>query len=121
MDNNVHKRHLFDVYSSTDEEVDDINKLQEEFESETESVSSEEIFSLEVEDTFESWESAERQVESYAKEFGFGVRKVRTEKNKEGKIARRTFACKFSGKYRAQKRADVEDTRERSSAKMNCP
>ena len=117
----VHKRHLFDVYSSMDEEVDDINKLQEEFESETESVSSEEIFGLEVEDTFESWESAERQVESYAKESGFGVRKVRTEKNKEGKIARRTFACKFSGKYRAQKRADVKDTRERSSAKTNCP
>ena len=60
MDNNMHKRHLFDVYSSTDEEVDDINKLQEEFESEIESVSSKEIFSLEVKDTFKSWESAKR-------------------------------------------------------------
>ena len=29
--------------------------------------------------------------------------------------------CKFSGKYRAQKRADVKNTRERESVRKGCP
>ena len=28
MDNNVYKRHLFEVYSSDEEEIEDINELQ---------------------------------------------------------------------------------------------
>ncbi|RGB25901.1 hypothetical protein C1646_675218 [Rhizophagus diaphanus] len=43
---NVHKRHLFEMYSSADEEIDDINELQDEYKS----VSSEEdcvLFDLE--------------------------------------------------------------------------
>ena len=63
MDNNVYKRHLFEVYSSDEEEIEDINELQEEFESEREENCP--MFSLEVEDLFENWDSAERQVESY--------------------------------------------------------
>jgi hypothetical protein len=114
---------LFEAYFSVDEEMQDIDELQEEFESE--SVSSREenfqVFDLEVEDMFEDWDSAERQVENYAKETGFEVKKSRLEKNKEGEIVRRTFTCKCSGKYRAQKRADVENTRERESVKKNCP
>ena len=30
MDNNVYKLHLFEVYSSDEEEIEDINELQEE-------------------------------------------------------------------------------------------
>ena len=106
MDNNVYKRHLFEVYSSDEEEIEDINELQEEFESEREENCP--MFGLEVEDLFKDWDSAERQVESYAKETGFEVKKSRLEKNNKGEIVRRTFMCKFSGKYRAQKRADVK-------------
>ena len=119
MDNNVYKRHLFEVYSSDEEEIEDINELQEEFESEREENCP--MFGLKVEDLFEDWDSAERQVESYAKETGFEVKKSRLEKNNKGEIVRRTFMCKFSGKYRAQKRADVENTREQESVKKGCP
>src|SRR6185369_17340546 len=48
------------------------------------------------------------------------VKKFRLEKNKR-EIVRRTFKCKFSGVYRAQKKADIEDTRECESVRMNCP
>ena len=116
------KRHLFEVYSSADEEIDDVNELQDEYESE--SVSSEEewpVFDLEVGDVFENWDSVEKRVESCAKNTGFEVKKTRLEKNKEGEIVRRTFSCKFSGVYRAQKRVDIEDIRERESVKSNCP
>ena len=74
MDNNVYKRHLFEVYSSDEEEIEDINELQEEFESEREENCP--MFGLEVEDLFEDWDSAERQVESYAKETGFEVKSL---------------------------------------------
>ncbi|CAB5201460.1 unnamed protein product [Rhizophagus irregularis] len=116
---NVHKCHLFEVYSSADKEIDDVNELQDEYES----VSSEEdcvLFGLEVGDVFESWDSAEKQVVYCAKNNGFEVKKFRLEKNK-GEIVRRTFKCKFSGVYRAQKKADIEDTCERESVRMNCP
>jgi hypothetical protein len=120
---NVHnKRHLFEVYSSEDEEIGDVNELQDEYE--YESVSSEEdylFFGFEAGDVFESWDSAEEQVESSAKNAGFEVKKFRLEKNKEGEIVRRTFKCRFSGVYHAQKRADIEDTREHESVKTNCP
>uniref|UniRef100_U9SYW2 FAR1 domain-containing protein n=1 Tax=Rhizophagus irregularis (strain DAOM 181602 / DAOM 197198 / MUCL 43194) TaxID=747089 RepID=U9SYW2_RHIID len=108
---NVHKRHLFEVYSSADEEIDDVNELQDEYES----VSSEEdcvLFVLEVGDVFESWDFAEKQVVYCAKNNGFEVKKFWLEKNK-GEI--------FSGVYRAQKKADIEDTCERESVRMNCP
>ena len=36
MDNNVYKRHLFEVYSFDEEEIEDINELQEKFKSERE-------------------------------------------------------------------------------------
>ena len=92
---------LFEAYFSVDEEMQDINELQEEFESE--SVSSREenvpVFDLEVEDMFEDWDSAERQVENYAKETGFEVKKFCLKKNKKGEIIRRIFVCKCSGKY----------------------
>lgn len=51
MDNVHNKRHLFEVNSSTDEEIDDVNELQDEYE--YESVYSEEnylLFGLEVGD-----------------------------------------------------------------------
>ena len=89
MDNVHNKRHFFEVYSSTDEETDDVNELQDEYESE--SVSSEEkypLFGLEVGDVFENWDSAEKQVESYVKNTGFEVKKFWLEKNKEGDIVR---------------------------------
>ena len=98
MDNVHNKRHLFDVYSSADEEIGDVNSLQEEYEHE--SVSSEEecpVFDLEVGDVFENWDSAEKQVETCAKNTGFDVKKTWLEKNKEGEIVHRTFSCKFSG------------------------
>ena len=122
MDNVHNKRHLFEVYSSADEEIDDVNELQGEYESE--SVSSEEkflVFDLEEGDVFENWDSAEKRVEICAKYTGFEVKKTRLEKNKEGEIMYRTFSCKFLGVYRAQKRADTEDIRERESVKSNCP
>ena len=122
MDNVHNKRNLTDVYSSADEEIGDVNKLQDEYE--FESVSSEEkcpVFDLEEGDVFENWDSAEKRVESCAKNTGFEVKKTRLEKNKEGEIVRRTFSCKFSGVYRVQKRADTEDIRERESVKSNCP
>ena len=92
MDNVHNKRYLFEVYSSTEEERDDINELQAEYE--CESVSSEEneekypLFDLEVGDVFESWDSAEKQVENFAKNAGFEVKKFWLEKNKEGGIVR---------------------------------
>ena len=61
MDNVHNKRYLFEVYSSADEEIDDVNELQGEYESE--SVSSEEkfsVFDLEEGDVFENWDSAEK-------------------------------------------------------------
>src|SRR5215208_2267648 len=121
MDNVHNKRYLFEVYSS-EEEIDDINKLQDKYE--YESVSSKEeysLFGIEAGDVFESWDLAEKQVQSSAKNTGFEVKKFRLEKNKESEIVRRTFKCKFSGVYHAQKKADIEDTRERKSAKSNCP
>ena len=79
------------------------------------------LFGIEAGDVFESWDLAEKQVQSFAKNTGFEVKKFRLEKNKEGKIVRQTFKCKFSGVYHAQKKADIEDTHERKSAKSNCP
>ncbi|CAG8501112.1 13607_t:CDS:2 [Funneliformis mosseae] len=99
MDNVYNKRHLFEVYSS-EEEIDDINELQDKYE--YESVSSKEeysLFSIEAGDVFESWDLAEKQVQSSAKNTGFEVKKFQLEKNKEGEIVRRTFKCKFSGVY----------------------
>ncbi|CAB5370180.1 unnamed protein product [Rhizophagus irregularis] len=89
MDKNMHKRSIFDVYSSEEEEISNVNKLQKDFESEsTLSSSSIEdsnkkcaILGLEKGDTFEDWESAEKQVEIYSKVVGFGVVKRRLEKN----------------------------------------
>ncbi|RGB27739.1 hypothetical protein C1646_673756 [Rhizophagus diaphanus] len=99
MDKNAHKRSFFKIYSS-EEEIIDIDRLQEDYESEsTLSSSSFEdsnekcaIFGLEEGDTFENWDLAERQIENYSKEVGFGV-----------------------------KRADVKETRERKSVKIGCP
>src|SRR5256885_706876 len=122
MDNVHNKHHLFEVYSSADEKIDDVNGLQGEYESE--SVSSEEkflVFDLEEGDVFENWDSAEKRVEICAKYTGFEVKKTWLEKNKEDEIVRRTFSYKFSGVYRVQKRADTEDIRERKSVKSNCP
>jgi len=56
MDNNVYKCHLFEVYSSDEEEIEDINELQEEFEFEREENCP--MFGFEVEDLFEDWDSA---------------------------------------------------------------
>src|ERR1051325_12242188 len=126
MDNVHNKRHLFEVYSSTNEKINDVNELQNEYEHESVSseLSSEEdylLFGLEVGDVFESWDFAEEQVESSAKNAGFEVKKFQLEKNKEGEILCRTFKCRFSEVYHAQKRADIEDTREHESVKTNCP
>jgi hypothetical protein len=65
MDNVHNKRNLTDVYSSADEERDDVNELQDEYESE--SVSSEEIeplFGLEVGDMFENWTMLENKLKA---------------------------------------------------------
>ncbi|CAB5183193.1 unnamed protein product [Rhizophagus irregularis] len=120
MDKNAHKRSLFEIYSS-EEEIIDVDRLQEDYESEsTLSSSSFEdsnekcaIFGLEEGDTFENWDLAERQVENYSKEVGFGIVRRRINKNRHGEIKRRTFECQNSRKYYAKKRADVEETRER--------
>ncbi|PKC55736.1 hypothetical protein RhiirA1_402665 [Rhizophagus irregularis] len=107
---NVHKRHLFKVYSSADEGIDDVNELQDEYKS----MSSEEdcvLFGLKVGDVFESCDSAEKQVVYCAKNNGFEVKKFRLKKNKK-EIVCRTFKCKFFGVYRVQKKADIEDTHE---------
>ncbi|CAB5186869.1 unnamed protein product [Rhizophagus irregularis] len=125
----MHKRSIFDVYSSEEEEISDVNKLQEDFESEsTLSSSSIEdsnkkcaILGLEKGDTFEDWELAEKQVKIYSKVVGFGVVKRRLEKNSHGEVIRRTFECQNSGEYCAKKRADIEETRERDSVKIKCP
>src|SRR5947199_3478002 len=98
MDNVHNKRHLFEVYFSADEKIDDVNELQGEYESE--SVSSEEkflVFDLEEGDVFENWDSAEKRVEVCAKYTGFEVKMTRLEKNKECKIVHHTFSFKFSG------------------------
>ncbi len=129
MDKNVHKRSLFEVYSSEEEEILDVNKLQEDFESEsTLSDSNIEdsnekcvLFGLEKGDTFEDWDSAERQVENYSKEIGFGIVRRRIDKNSHGEVTRRTFECQNSRNYCAKKRADIEETRERESVKIGCP
>ncbi|CAG8738709.1 4765_t:CDS:1 [Rhizophagus irregularis] len=116
---NVYKRHLFKVYSSADEGIDDVNELQDEYKS----MSSEEdcvLFGLEVGDVFESCDSAEKQVVYCAKNNGFEVKKFRLKKNKK-EIVCRTFKCKFFGVYRVQKKADIEDTHECKSVRMNCP
>ncbi|CAB4427062.1 unnamed protein product [Rhizophagus irregularis] len=118
MDKNMHKCSIFDVYSSEEEEISDVNKLQEDFESEsTLSSSSIEdsnkkcaILGLEKGDTFEDWESAEKQVEIYSKVVGFEVIKRRLEKNSHGEVIHYTFECHNSGEYYVKKRADVEET-----------
>ncbi|CAG8675883.1 14424_t:CDS:2 [Rhizophagus irregularis] len=128
MDKNAHKRSLFELYSS-EEKIIDVDRLQEDYESEsTLSSSSFEdsnkkcaIFGLEESDTFENWDLAERQVENYSKEVGFGIVRRRINKNRHGEIKRRTFECQNSRKYCAKKRADVEETRERESVKIGCP
>ncbi|CAB4462033.1 unnamed protein product [Rhizophagus irregularis] len=128
MNKNAHKRSLFEIYSS-EEEIIDVDRLQEDYESEsTLSSSSFEdsnekcaIFGLEEGDTFENWDLAERQVENYSKEVGFGIVRRRINKNRHGEIKRRTFECQNSRKYYAKKRADVEETRERESVKIGCP
>jgi hypothetical protein len=113
------------MYSS-EEEIIDIDRLQEDYESESTSSfedSNEKcaIFGLEEGDTFENWDLAERQVENYSKEVGFGIIRHRINKNGHGEIKRHTFECQNSGKYCAKKRADVEETRERESVKISCP
>ena len=74
---------LFEAYSSVDEGMQDITELQKEFESESVSSQKENfpVFDLEVEDMFEDWDSAERQVENYAKKTGFEVKKYHLQKN----------------------------------------
>jgi len=111
------------VYASEEDEITDVENLQEEFESSSSEDFNEKsiVFSLEIGDEFENWNSAERQVENHAIEVGFEVIKCRLEKNKFGEIKRHTFECKNSRQYCAKKKADVEDTRERESVKMNCP
>ncbi|CAB5360448.1 unnamed protein product [Rhizophagus irregularis] len=128
MDKNAHKRSLFELYSS-EEKIIDVDRLQEDYESEsTLSSSSFEdsnekcaIFGLKESDTFENWDLAERQVENYSKEVGFGIVRRRINKNRHGEIKRRTFECQNSCKYCAKKRADVEETHERESVKIGCP
>ncbi|CAG8565906.1 6030_t:CDS:2 [Funneliformis mosseae] len=105
MDNVHNKHHLFEVYSS-EEEIDDINELQDKYE--YESVSNKEeysLFGIETGDVFESWDLAEKQVQSFAKNTGFEVKKFQLEKNKEGV-------------YHAQKKADIEDTCERKNENL---
>ena len=72
-------------------------------------------------DTFENWELAIKYVEKHAMENGFEVVKQRLQKNKRNEIVRRTFECKHSREYHAKKNADIENNRERKSAKINCP
>ncbi|CAG8754392.1 5115_t:CDS:2, partial [Rhizophagus irregularis] len=93
--------------------ISDVNKLQEDFESES-TLSSSSIEDsnkkraiLEKGDTFEDWKSAEKQVEIYLKVVGFGVIKRHLEKNSYGE-------------YCAKKRADVEETHKRDSVKIKC-
>jgi MULE transposase domain/FAR1 DNA-binding domain len=129
MDENVRKHFLFEVYSSEEEEITDVDKLQEDFDSESilSSLNTKDpnekcaIFGLEVGYMFENWDSAERHVENHAKEVGFGIVRRRLEKNKYEEVIRHTFECQSSRKYCAKKRADVEKTRERESVKIGCP
>ena len=122
--------HLFFEYSSEEEEIADINKLQEEFESDNtvsstnESVDSDEVnetFGLKLEDIFDDWDSVEKHVVNYATKAGFEVVKRRFEKNKNGIIVRRTFECKNSHEHHVKRKADIENNRERRSVKTKCP
>ena len=72
-------------------------------------------------DTFEDWDLAEKQIETYASETGFEVVKRQLRKNNYGDIISRTFECKNSRNYHAKKKADTEDNRVRESTRMNCP
>ncbi|PKK70398.1 hypothetical protein RhiirC2_711936 [Rhizophagus irregularis] len=129
MDKNAHKRSLvFEIYSSK-EEIIDVDRLQEDYKSEStllslsfeDSIKKCAIFDLEEGDTFENWDLAERQVENYLKEVGFEIVRRRINKNRYGEIKRRTFECQNSRKYCAKKRADIEETRERERVKISCP
>ncbi|CAB5360724.1 unnamed protein product [Rhizophagus irregularis] len=77
-------------------------------------------FRLEIGDTFEDWDLAERQIEKHATETGFEILKRQLGRNKHGEIISRTFECKNSREYHARKKADIEDNRERKSVKKNC-
>ncbi|RHZ59858.1 hypothetical protein Glove_360g108 [Diversispora epigaea] len=121
MDDTVYD-HSFFAVSSSEEEITDVEHLQEGFESLSGSDSENcMLFRLEIGNEFEDWNSAEKHVEKHATEVSFEVVKRRLEKNKRGEIVRRTFECKNSRQYCAKKKADVEDTREHESVKMNCP
>ncbi|PKB95361.1 hypothetical protein RhiirA5_436858 [Rhizophagus irregularis] len=72
-------------------------------------------FRLEIGDTFEDWDLAERQIEKHATETGFEILKRRFGRNKHGEIISCTFECKNSRKYHAKKKADIKDNHERES------
>ncbi|CAB5362544.1 unnamed protein product [Rhizophagus irregularis] len=78
-------------------------------------------FRLEIGDTFEDWDLAERQIEKHATETGFEILKRQLERNKHGEIISRIFECKNSREHHARKKADIEDNRECESVKKNCP
>src|SRR4051812_45166599 len=100
MNEHISKRSFLEVYSSEEEEIADVNRLQEEFAESTDNESvdfnNNVAFELEIGDTFEDWSLAEKQIERYATETGFEVVKRRVGKNKHGEIISRTFECKNS-------------------------
>src|SRR5688572_17139132 len=99
----MYKCLFYDVYSSEEEEIEDVNSLQEEFSDEStstildtdnenaESDKSDEFnenneFGLEIGDEFEDWDLVEKQVDAHAMKFGFEVVKRRLERDKHGNI-----------------------------------
>ncbi|RHZ84002.1 hypothetical protein Glove_86g91 [Diversispora epigaea] len=92
---------FLDTYVSEEEENIDINNLQKEFDtlSNTDSIGSEDdniTFNIDLGDTFEDWNLAEKHIEKHATELGFEVIKCRIGRNKSGEINRCTFECKCS-------------------------
>jgi len=94
-------------------------------EDEAQEMDNNEPLSLEINQTFESWEEVDNFFFAYGVQQGFSLRKsrVNTVKFPDGasRITKRSFECSYSGKYKPKKVDDVTQQQQRESKAIECP
>ncbi|CAG8636487.1 8429_t:CDS:2, partial [Racocetra fulgida] len=69
--------------------------------------------------TFISFEILEQCLKRYANRTGFEIRTIRSEKE-EGNWSRKTYKCHHGGKYKAKKKVDPTQNRDKESVRIEC-
>ena len=72
---------------------------------------------------FVSWQEVALFLDDYCIQKGFGYRKGRSKKDNENieEIIKRTFLCNHAGIYESKKMANLDDQRNKTSCRVNCP